>query len=68
MGCLCRRHHGSNMKERVIDLVLGRRLHHFSVATAALAHAGKFRQAFKRGLDVVSPQGCFTRSCFRSSA
>lgn len=44
-------------EERVIDLVLGRRLHHFSVATAALAHAGKFRQALKRGLGVVSPQG-----------
>lgn len=44
------------MKERVIDLVLGRRLHHFSVATAALAHAGKFRQALKGGLGTVSPQ------------
>ena len=52
------------IKEKVIDLALGRRPHHFYVATAALAHPGKFLHALKRGLGMVSPVGLIPRQLF----
>lgn len=52
------------IKERVIDLVLGWQPHHFYVVTAALAHAGKFLHALRRGLGMVSPVGLIPRQLF----